>query len=159
VTFHSHHHPGGTSRATLAVRAQARPVALALIAVMTLGLAAALQGEAFLWPFVAATALAYLAAAAVGQSSLHRTIAEIELRGPFASVRSVWDAAGWRTDGLAPIVSARLVQGELSVGIGDTVMTLRREDWPDFDALTEALRAAAREAQTLGGWSLSDDAP
>ena len=148
MTFPSVHHPGGASRPYLAVQAQARPVALALLFVMTVGLAAALQGEAILWPFVTGTAAAYAGAAAYGQSTLHRTPAEIEVRGPFASLRSVWEAAGGRRpDRLEPVVSVRLVRGELLVGLGDAVRTLDRADWPDFDALVAALRQSAAEGE------------
>ena len=157
AVFESGHHPGGAGRtpagrAYLALEAQARPVAVALLVVMTVGLAAALLGEAILWPFVTGAAVAYALAAVYGQGTLHRTPAEVEVRGPFAAVRSVWEAAGRRGvrgGGLAPVHSARLVRGELLVGLGDTVVTLRPEDWPDFDALVEALRSAARTGQIL----------
>lgn len=150
MTFRSLHHPGDTSRAVLSLRAQSRPVALALLAVMTVGLAAALQGESILWPFVGGTAAAYAGAAVYGQSTLHRTVAEVEVRGPFATVRSVWEASGDRgRQPLAPVVSARLAYGELSVGLGDTIQTFNRDDWPDFDALVAAFRGAAREGEQL----------
>ena len=151
AVFESAHHPGGAGRPYLALEAQARPVALALLAVMTVGLAAALGGEAILWPFVTGTAVAYALAAAYGQGTLLRTPAEVEVRGPFAAVRTVWDVAGTHRGGLAPVHSARLVRGELLVGLGDTVTTLRREDWPDFDDLTDALRGAAGAGRAIAG--------
>ena len=154
AVFESAAHPGGAGRAWLSLEAQARPVALALLAVMTVGLAAALGGEDILWPFVTGTAVAYALAAAYGQGTLLTTPAEVEVRGPFAAVRSVWDVAGrggFRGGGLAPVHSARLVHGELLVGLGDTVTTLRREDWPDFDGLVDALRRAAATGQALAG--------
>lgn len=150
MTLQSVHHPGGLSRPALAFQAQARPVALALLFVMTVGLAAALLGQSILWPFVGGSAAAYAGAAAYGQSTLHRTVAEVEVRGPFAAVRSVWEAAGSRdASPRLPVVSARLAYGALDVGLGDTVYTFLREDWPDFDALVDALRGAAREADLL----------
>ncbi len=149
MTLQSVHHPGDTSRAVLSLRAQSRPVALALLAVMTVGMAAALQGETILWPFVTGTAAAYAGAAAYGQSTLHRTVAEVETRGPFAVTRSVWEAAGGRDQPLVPVVSARLAYGELTVGLGDTVQSFSREDWPDFDALVAAFREAAWEGERL----------
>jgi hypothetical protein len=133
----------------LALQAQARPVALALLFVMTVGLAAALQGQAILWPFVGGTAAAYAVAAAWGQGTLHRTLAEVEIRGPFASLRSVWEAAGGPSDRLEPVLSVRLVHGELLVGLGDAVRTLDRADWPDFDGLVAALRQSALEGDRL----------
>ena len=145
MTLRSVHHPGGLTRPLLAVQAQARPVALALLIVMTVGLAAALLGRAILWPFVGWSAVAYALAAAYGQSTLHRTIAEVEFRGPFVAVRSVWEAAGDRDRGaLQPVVSTRLMYGDLHVGIGDSVTTFERGDWPDFEALVDAFREADR---------------
>ena len=133
----------------LALRAQARPVALALLVVMTVTLAAVLEGHTVLWPFVAASALGYAGAAAYGQNTLHTTPAELVVSGPFATLRSVWDVAGGGTDRLAPVASARLVQGELTAGIGDDVVSFRSEDWSDFDAVVRALRGAAAEGRGL----------
>ena len=150
MTFQSVHHPGDASRPWLAVQAQARPVALALLFVMTVGLAAALQGRDILWPFVGGAAAAYTIAAAVGQSRLVTTPAQVDVRGPFAAVHSIWDVAATPPQGrLAPVSSARLQNGELTVGLGDTVVSFRPEDWPAFDALVEAFRGAAREGQAL----------
>ena len=150
MTFHSRHHPGDTTRGMLALRAQARPVALALLVVMTVTLAAVLEGYEVLWPFVGASALGYAGAAAYGQGRLHATPAELVVSGPFASLRSVWDVAGSAgAERLAPVASARLVQGELTAGIGDDVVSFRSEDWRDFDAVVGALRGAAAEGRGL----------
>ncbi len=150
MTFLSVHHPGDASRPWLAVQAQARPVALALLFVMTVGLAAALQGQNILWPFVTGTAVAYTIAAAVGQNRLVTTPARVDVRGPFAAVHSIWQTAAPTPEGrLAPVSSARLQNGELTVGLGDTVVSFRPEDWPEFDALVDAFRSAAREGQAL----------
>ena len=151
MTYISTAHPGSTSRGLLMLQAQARPVALALLAVMIVGLAAALQGFAILWPFLGAASVAYMIAAAYGQSMLHRTPAEIEVRGPFAVIRSVWDAAPPRGDPpLLPVLSTRLEHGEFHIGVGDTIETLRRSDWPDFDDVVAAFRQAALAAEALG---------
>ena len=150
MTFRSVHHPGDTSRSWLALQAQARPVALALLFVMTIGLAAALQGSDILWPFVGGTAVAYVIAAGVGQNRLLSTPAQVDVRGPFAAVHSIWQAAADPPEGpMAPVSSARLQYGELSVGVGDTVVTFDPSDWPEFEALVDALRAAAAEGREL----------
>ena len=150
MTFRSAHHPAGTSRALLVVQAQAHPVAWALLAVMTVGLAAALLGNAILWPFVAGAAAAYGLAAAYGVGTLHRRLAEVEVRGPFAAVRSVWEAATVPPPHrLLPVVSARVAYGELTVGLGDAVVSFDRAEWPDFDGLADAFRQSARECQAL----------
>jgi len=150
MTFQSVHHPGATSRPWLALQAQARPVALALLAVMTVGLAAALQGRGILWPFVGGAALAYALAAAYGQGQLFVTPAQVEVRGPFAALQSVWEAAAEPPQSkLLPVSSAKLQYGELTVGLGDAIVAFRREDWPEFDALVDAFRQSAREASGL----------
>ena len=150
MTFRSVHHPGDTTRPWLALQAQARPVALALLGVMTVGLAAALQGQNILWPFVGGTAVAYVLAAAVGQNRLVTTPAQVDVRGPFAAVHSIWQAAATPPEGpMAPVSSARLQHGELSVGLGDTIVTFQPDDWPEFDALVSAFRGAAAEGHAL----------
>ena len=151
MTYTSTAHPGSTSRGMLMLQAQARPVALALLAVMIVGLAAALQGYAILWPFLGGASVAYLIAAAYGQNALHQTPAEIELQGPYAVIRSVWDAAPPRINPpLEPVLSTRLEHGEFHIGVGDTIRTLQRPDWPEFDELVAAFRDAARMAETFG---------
>lgn len=138
------HHPAGASRAVLALQAQARPLAGAVVVVMTLGLAAALQGAAVLVPVLAATAAAYAVAGFVAQGRLMRTPALVALGDGRAAILSVWDAASPpRTVETAPVWSARLVAGELHVGLGDRVETFQRSDWADFEALVEVFRAAA----------------
>ena len=147
MTFESRHHPGDQSRGMLALRAQAQPVALALLVVMVVTLAAALEGYPVLWPFASASVLAYTGAAAYAQSRLHATPAELVVSSPFATLRSVWDVAGWDDTRPALVSSAKLARGELSVGLGDDVVSLRADDWPDFDGLVATLRGAAAEAQ------------
>ncbi len=148
MTFRSVHHPGAVARPWLALQAQARPVALALLAVMTVGLAAALEGQPILWPFVTGAAIAYGLAASVTQYRLTTLLAQVEVVGAQAAPQSVWQAAAEPV--AAPfegVSSARLAHGELTAGIGDTVVSFERADWPEFDALVEALRAAARESE------------
>lgn len=135
----------------LALQAQARPVAIALIVVMTVGLAAALEGAAILWPFLWAVGIAYAGGTVVAQWRLHETPAEVEWRGPFVVVRSIWDAApGPRRDAVEPVYEARLVRGELTVSVGDSVRTFRPADWPAFDDLVRGFRGAAEEAAVYG---------
>lgn len=151
MPLQSIHHPGDTSRPVLALQAQARPVAIALIAVMTVGLAAALEGAPILWPFLWAVGMAYTGGVVVAQWRLHETPAEIEWRGPFVVVRSIWEAApGPRRDALEPVYEARLANGELTVSVGDSVRTFRPADWPAFDELVAGFRGAAGEAALLG---------
>ena len=150
MTFRSVHHPGAVSRPWLALQAQARPVAVALLVVMTVGLAAALRGNTILWPFVIGASIAYVMGAAYAQGRLFVTPAQVEVRGPFAAVQSMWEAAADPPESrLLPVSSARLQHGELSVGLGDAIVTFQPDEWPEFDALVAAFRASAREAFAL----------
>ena len=146
MTFRSVHFPGDVSRPWLALQTQARPVALALLAVMTVGLAAALEGNSILWPFVTGAAVAYTLAAGYAQGKLFMTPAQVEVDGAQASVQSVWEAAGAAEARMLPVSSARLQHGELSVGLGDTIVTFEPDEWPEFDELVSAFRQSARLA-------------
>lgn len=156
MTFESVHHPGATRRAMLAVQAQARWTGAILAVIMTVGLAAALQGHDILWPVLYAVGVGYALALVAAQWRLRETPAEVEIRGALAVVRSVWEAApGPRRDETQPVFEARLRAGELHVSLGDSVRTFRRDEWPDFDHLVDGFRAAA-EATAPG---TSPDAP
>ena len=149
VAFPSSHHPGDTSFTLVVARAQAQPVALALIAVLVVSFVVLMQGSPVLGTLAWAAPLAYAVAAGWSLYELRRRPAEIVLRGGFAAVRSVWDVAR-RPDPasdselrLYRVFPPNRVDGELSVGIGHQVYTLRPEDWPKFGRLKDALHAAA----------------
>ena len=146
--FPSVHHPGRASAAVVLARAQTRPVALALVAVMVLVTAAALKGQPILGTAVWAGAAAYAGAALWAWFDLRRRPAELALEGGRGTLRSVWDVAFRRSGDqpLAPVVAPRKVDGALLVGFGPTAVALRPDDWPDFDALRGALDHAAEEA-------------
>lgn len=150
TTFRSVHHPGTTPRALVALQAQARPVAAALLAVFVVSLAAALRGHDVLVPVAVAVPAAYALGAAFGMGVAARTPAELHVAGGAAALHSVWDAASGRTAPFAPVFSARMVRGELLLGLGDAVVVLRERDWPDLDALFVALVDAATTYR-LGG--------
>ncbi len=148
VIFRSIHHPDRTRRPMLAVQAQAWFVGIVLVVVSTVGVAAALQGQAIFWPVVGAVAVGYALSVVAAQWRLRETPAEVEIRGALAVVRSVWDAApGPRRDEALPVFEARLRAGELHVSLGDSVRTFRRAEWPDFDALVDAFKGAAMAAR------------
>ena len=144
MTFESVHHPGDTRRAFLAVQAQARWTGAIVAVIMTVGLAAALQGRDIFWPVLYAVAAGYVLAVVVAHWRLRETPAEVEICGALAVVRSVWEAApGPRRDEALPVFEARLRAGELHVSLGDSVRTFRRDEWPDFDRLVDGFRSAA----------------
>jgi len=108
-----------------------------------------MQGSPVLGTLVWTAPLAYAAAAGWSLYELQRRPAEIVIRGGFAAVRSVWDVARHRDPAadeelrLYRIFPPNRVDGELSVGIGHQVYTLRPGEWPKFGTLKEALHTAA----------------
>lgn len=149
MTFLSRHHPGNAPRAVVLLRAQGGVLAWALLGVMTVTLAAVLQGAPVLWPFAVGLVAAYAGSAALVRGRLGRTPALIEVDGSAARVWTVWDVAGPRRPLARPVWEARLVVGELVVSIGDAVETFQAADWADFDALVEAIREAARQSAAV----------
>ena len=149
TVFPSIHHPGDAALAFVLARAQVQPVALALIALLTVSCVALLEGEPVLSTLAWSSPLAYVVAVGWTLYELHRKPAEVVVRGGFAAVRSVWDVARRQNPASdAELLFYRVfppqrVDGELTVAIGHDVHTIRREEWPTFDALKEALHAAS----------------
>ena len=146
-TFESWHTPEGAARVVVLLRAQSDALAWASFAVMTVTLAAVLQGSAVLVPFLVGMAAAFGGSALVAGGRLRRVPARLEVTGGAARLWSVWDAAApERRPAAEAVWEARLVRGELVMSLGDAVETLHRADWPDFDGLVAALRDAAAAA-------------
>ena len=152
VVFHSVHHPGELPFGLVLARAQAQPVALALLGVFVVATVAVLRGEPVLGTLLWAVPLAYIAGASWSVYELHRKPAALVLRGGFGAVRSVWDVARTRErEGsnealpLHPVFRPFRKEGRMHAGIGDTIHTLRREEWPRYGELLDALRAASAE--------------
>lgn len=114
---------------------------------MTVTLAAVLEGAPIAGPFAAGALVVYVASAVVSRGRLDRTPAAIEIDGAGARLWSVWDAAApEKRPDIEGVYEARLVRGELVVSLGDAVETFQRSDWPDFEALVDAMRAAAMQS-------------
>ena len=146
--FKSIHHPGKAPLALVVLRAQAEPVALALLGVFVVAFVGMLRGEAVLGTLVWAVPVAYVLAAAWATYELHRRPAEIALADGFGLVRSVWDVAAGRdakvrVDRFLPVFRPFRKDGEYHASIGDTVHTLHAAEWPQLDALVDALRASS----------------
>ena len=150
MIFLSRHHPETTSRAVALFRAQGDALAWGALGLMTVTLAAVLEGAAVWGPFAAGALVVYVASAVVSRGRLDRTPAAVEVAGSAVRLWSVWDAAApARRPPALGVYEARLVRGELVVSMGDAVETFQRTDWPDFDALVDAMRAAATPGVTL----------
>ena len=99
---------------------------------------------------------AYVLAAAAGLYVVQKRPAEVVVDGGRAALRSVWDASGGDATVLLPVHSVLPRREGLVVGIGDEVVTLRPEEWPEFEEVHRALADAARIAEIEGApvsWS------
>ena len=150
MTYRSVYHPGEASRAVVAARAQSLPVAVVFLVVMIGSLSAVLQGVDVLRPLLWIVPAAYAAAAAMGMYAVQRRPAEVVVDGGRAALRSVWEASGGRPAVLVRVHSALPRREGLVVGIGDEVVTLRPEDWPEFAGVHRALAGAAQIAELEG---------
>lgn len=83
--------------------------------------------------------LAVLVATAWTRYRLSRTVAEIRVQPPEAAARSVLDYLRGVPPEWGPIVELRDHSSELSVTIGLESFVLQRRDWPDADAMLDAL--------------------
>ena len=141
----SRHEPGGAARGIVLLRAQSEALAWSSFAVMAVTVVAMLQNSAVLVPVAVGMTAAFVVSGAVARARLRRLPARIDIDGASARVWSVWDAARpARRPPAEAVWEARLVVGELVVSLGDAVETFARSVWDDFDALVDALRAAAR---------------
>ena len=145
VTLASRYEPRGAARGIVLLRAQSEALAWSSFAVMAVTVVAMLQNSAVLVPVAVGMTAAFVVSGAVARARLRRLPARIDIDGASARVWSVWDAARpARRPPAEAVWEARLVLGELVVSLGDAVETFARSDWDDFDALVDALRAAAR---------------
>ena len=150
LTFQSRHHPGASPRAAVLFAAQTDALAWGAFALMTVTLAAVLEGASVWGPLGIGLAAVYVASALVARGRLDRTVAAVEVHGDAVRVSSVWDAAApTRRPPAVAVWEARLVRGELVVSLGDAVETFSTADWADFDALAEAVRGAAVETRDV----------
>lgn len=155
MTFQSRHTPAGAARAAVLFRAQTDALAWGAFALMTVTLAAVLEGASVWGPLGIGLAAVYLASALIARGRLDRTVAAVEVDGDAVRVWSVWDAAApARRPAAVAVWEARLVRGELVVSLGDAVETFSPADWADFDALVEAMKDAGVDTRS-GDASLS----
>jgi hypothetical protein len=148
MTFKSTHHPGTAPLALVLLRAQAEPVALALVGVFAVALVGVLRGTDVLGALVWAVPLAYVLAVAWATYELQRRPAEIVLHEGFGLIRSVWEVAASpegkvRVDRFFPVFRPFRKDGQYHASIGDTVLTLHAAEWPALDDLVDALRTSA----------------
>ena len=144
--FRSRFDPGGASPALLYARALTEPLAWSMTGVMVAATTAVLSGQnplAWLLPVVP---LLYVLASGYAVYRLRSLPAELVLEAGRGVVRSVWEVAAERPFRLYPVVSRRRTRDGLSVALGRTMHTFQPDEWPDYEALEDAILAAAAEA-------------
>lgn len=106
----------------------------ATVSVLQLGVA---------WPYVAWGLPAAMALATVWTYfDLGRRVAALHLRSGEAALMSVRDVLRNRRPDWEPLLDVRLTYDAIHVSAGWAAVSLDRADWPDVDALEDALRAA-----------------
>lgn len=146
VFFHSTAHPEGRPAALVYSRAMVGPLNVLLVPLMLFALAAVLLGQR-IWPyFFWACVPALLLAWAWARFQLGRLPAEVNVRPAQgeAAVRSVHDVLHDRPPVWHRAARLRLEREALRVDLGDTSHRLLVSRWPQAEALSEALRRAAR---------------
>jgi hypothetical protein len=94
------------------------------------------------------TPLAYVVATAWTLYDLGRIIAEIRIRDEWAAVLSVWEVARTQTpDAWRRVWRVREDGFGLLLSHGRSVIEIRPEGWPEYDALDVALREACEEGE------------
>ena len=147
--FKSHAHPGAASWHLTYTRALVRPVAVCLLPVMVATLTAALQGFV-VQPYVWGGAGAALGLASLWTTfRLQRTVAEIHVAGGEAAVRSVWDCVRTVPPAWEPVFDLRDYRSWCFATVGLSSYELEAADWPDYDALRDALK----EARDAAAWA------
>lgn len=140
--FTSTRHPQGAPAALVYGRAIAVPLGACMLPVMLGALAAALQSVS-LTPFLLWGAPAALLVASLWtRFHLMRTPAEILVRPDAAAVRSIYDCAHRRGTVWKRVFDLRTTRRSLEVAIGRDAYELAHAEWPEHEALLEALREA-----------------
>lgn len=151
--FKSIHHPGDAPLALVLVRSQTEATAIVVIALLAVSFVFLMQGYSVWQTLVWVLPAAYVATAIWAAYELRRKPAEIVLKNGLGEIRSVWDVARINegdeieTALLVRVFPPQKVDGEVNVAIGDTMMTIRPQEWPDFGQLTRALSDAAQLVQ------------
>jgi hypothetical protein len=141
TTFRSRHHPAGRPAAVVYGRALVRPLGACLTPIMIAATATALEGGS-VFPLAAWGAPAALAVAWLwSRFRLAQAPAALHLRGGQAALQSVLDALHDRPLDWQPLLDVRITGDKTNLALGWDTVTLRRADWPEHDALQDALRA------------------
>ena len=118
-----------------------------MLCVMVGALSAVLQGFDVLSHMLWIVPLTYAVAAFGGMAWVQKRPAEVIVAGSKGAIRSAWDVASPGPTVLVPVHSAMPRREGLVVGLGDEVVTLRPEDWPQLEEVHRALAGAARQAE------------
>jgi len=154
-TFHSTHHPGDTPRRYVIGEALVRPVAACVLPVMIGATASVLEWHP-IWPYMAVgLPTALVAATAWTHFTLSWTPATLHLRANEVGVQSVAQVLYGRPPQWHPLLDARLTPNTIHLTVGLETVTLKRADWPEFDALQDAVRRARQTGQSASSHAQS----
>lgn len=144
MVYRSRLHPAANGAATRRVLA---PLAAWVLVPMTVGLIQALSNGSTA-PFWWSAALTLAAGTYSARWRLESRLVEAALAGGMARLRSLYDVLRGEPGTWEPVSRLRRDGDDLFVDAGTRVVELDLSEWPDPEALLEALRAA-RDAVTV----------
>ncbi len=147
AVFRSRRHPGDAGPSLVFARALPPALALLLLPLMVLATADMLLGNDPAGWLLWAAPVALAVATVVTLYRLRSAPVEIVLRGGLGGARTLWEVAANAPLRLRPIFRPRRVRDGLNAIVGEDVLTLAPDEWPEVAALEAALRAAADRAE------------
>lgn len=144
AVFRSRRYPGSQSRAWVVASYIVEPLAMCMLPVMIGALIAVLEGYPVLPFLTVGFPLALVLAMTWTVFQVFGTIAEVHVRPGAAAVRTVSEALRSPPPPLVwkPIFELRTASSMIVVALGDATYELPRQQWPEADALLDALQAA-----------------
>lgn len=144
LVFESVDNPGGAPPGYVYLRSLAEPLLWCTLPLMIAAATAVLMDRDPLsfvvWGFPLATGVAV----SWTVFRLTRRVAKIRITDGYAAVYSIWDETHGTSPYMGPLLHAERTRHGLRASIGDTVYTLRKRDWPEFERLLDSLRAHAQ---------------
>lgn len=145
--FRSRHHPGDDSAALVYGRAVARPIGACVVPLMIGATMSVLQSQDPLPYLTMGLPGAVALALTWTRFRLGSTPAALQIRGPQVAILSVRDVLRDAEPNWQPLFDVRVAPDAIHVTLGHDADTLRHTEWPEQDALADALRhARARPA-------------
>ena len=142
--FRSVHHPGSRPAAHVVSEALVRPLAFFALPLMIGTTVAVLTGQSIVLSLAVGLPLVLGGASIVAHFQLGQMPAEVCVRAGEASMRTVRDIIYRTPRAWQPLYDPRLDATQTTLTIGWRTLRCTRAQWPEHDALQDAVRDARR---------------